>query len=329
MVLIAPRALLTRDRLAEQVYTTDSRFVYELIQNAEDNLYSDDVAPSLSLTLEQDRIIIDSNESGFTVANIEAICKIGQSTKSSKKGYIGEKGIGFKSVFKVAHKVHVQSEPYSFAFEHHPGDDGLGMLTPLDENHGPVPVGTQTRIILHLREDCDRAERRQEFLNLPDTLLLFLENLKQLSINIELPSYPQQHTTYHLKSHNTNTGGLKNRVFIEKSVGQSVTRHHFWIKRRQISDMPFHEARKDNLKAEVVLAFPLDADETPICGPQPIYAFLPLRNENFKVRDIRFVEPTMLIVAKNSFLFNPISSPLQIERTSQNVHGIFDCARKS
>lgn len=320
--------MLTHDRLAEQVYTTDSRFVYELIQNAEDNLYPDGVTPSLSLTLKQDRIIIDSNESGFTVANIEAICKIGQSTKSGKKGYIGEKGIGFKSVFKVAHKVHVQSEPYSFAFEHHTGDDGLGMLTPLDEKYEPVPVGIQTRIILHLREDCDRAERRQEFLRLPDTLLLFLENLKQLSINIELPNYPQNHTTYHLKAHNASTGVLKNRVFIEKSYGQSVDRYDFWIKRRMISDMPFHEARKDNLKAEVVLAFPLDEHETPSCGPQHIYAFLPLRNENFKVRDIRFIEPKKLIVAKRSFSFNLISSPLQIERMLQNVHGIFDCGRK-
>jgi hypothetical protein len=306
--------LLIRNRLAEQVYTTDSRFVYELIQNAEDNLYSNDVAPSLSLTLEQDRIIIDSNERGFAVDNIEAICQIGKSTKSGKKGYIGEKGIGFKSVFKVAHKVHVQSEPYSFAFEHHPGDDGLGMLTPLDEDHGPVPVGTQTRIILHLREDCDRAERRQEFLNLPDTLLLFLENLKQLSINIELPGYPHQHTTFHLKSHNANTSSLKNRFFIEKSDGQSVTRHHFWIKRRPISDMPFHESRKGNLTAEVVLAFPLDAEETPICEPQLIYAFLPLRNENFKVRYIHFVKPTELIVSKTSFSFSLISLRLQIER---------------
>jgi hypothetical protein len=288
--------LLIHDRLAGQVYTTDSRFVYELIQNADDNSYSDDVTPSLSLTLEQDRIIIDSNENGFKVANIEAICKIGQSTKSGKREYIGEKGIGFKCVFSVAHKVHVQSEPYSFSFEHRPGDDGLGMLTPLDENHGLVPVGTQTRIILHLREDCDRAERRQDFLNLPDTLLLFLKNLKQLSINIELPGCPQQHTTYRLESHNANTGGLENRVFIEKRDGQSVTRHHFWKKEREISDMPFHEARKDNTTTKVILAFPLDSNETPLCEPQLIYAFLPLRNENFKVSDIHSIKRSILIV---------------------------------
>lgn len=273
-------------RLAEQVYTSNNRFLYELIQNAEDNLYPDGVVPRLSFTLEPGRIVVDSNESGFTIPNIVAICKIAKSTKTGQKKYIGEKGIGFKSVFNVARKVHVQSEPYSFAFEHSPGDDGLGMLTPLDEEYLDVPDWVQTRMILYLREDCNLAECRRDFLDLPETLLLFLEKLKEISVYIGLPDYPEQHIEYCLKQ-SSDANNHNNRVCVEKKISEEpMSRHHFWIKRRLIDDMPLHEARKDNHRAEVVLAFPLDSDDIPICAEegQYIYAFLPLRREPFKVR---------------------------------------------
>jgi hypothetical protein len=52
------------------------------------------------------------NEDGFTESNVQAICEISDSTKrisGSRKGFIGEKGIGFRSVFSVADKVGVSS----------------------------------------------------------------------------------------------------------------------------------------------------------------------------------------------------------------------------
>jgi hypothetical protein len=89
--------------------------LYELIQNAEDNDYDRAEAaglqPSLSFSLYPNRIVIDSNENGFQEGHVKAICSTGESTKALIQGYIGEKGIGFKSVFKVAKKVHIQSGP--------------------------------------------------------------------------------------------------------------------------------------------------------------------------------------------------------------------------
>ena len=68
---------------------------------------------------------VDCNEVRFDKANVEALCRIGASTKKEKertKGYIGEKGIGFKSIFKVADTVHISSMGYEFKF------DRRGML---------------------------------------------------------------------------------------------------------------------------------------------------------------------------------------------------------
>lgn len=43
-----------------------------------------------------------NNEEGFSAKNIRALCDVGNSTKKgSNAGYIGKKGIGFKSVFRV------------------------------------------------------------------------------------------------------------------------------------------------------------------------------------------------------------------------------------
>lgn len=40
---------------------------------------------------------------------MRALCDVGASTKSSLVGFIGQKGIGFKSVFRVTHAPEIHS----------------------------------------------------------------------------------------------------------------------------------------------------------------------------------------------------------------------------
>ena len=104
--------------LARDLYSKDTHFIFELIQNAEDNTYQA-VEPSLSFRLVKvdptaathgtyGALIIQNNEIGFSSENVDAICAVGKTTKIKIQGYIGEKGIGFKSVFRVT------SEPQNF-----------------------------------------------------------------------------------------------------------------------------------------------------------------------------------------------------------------------
>lgn len=73
------------------------------LQNAEDNEYDQDVAPSLEFVVTSQDItetgaeatlLVFNNEKGFSPKNIESICSVGRSTKKGnrKRGYIGEKG---------------------------------------------------------------------------------------------------------------------------------------------------------------------------------------------------------------------------------------------
>ena len=81
-------------RLSTELYTRDTHFVLELVQNADDNSYpevcSDPGFPSLEFVLERDKIVILNNEVGFVEKNIRALCDVGRSTKGKHRyGYIG------------------------------------------------------------------------------------------------------------------------------------------------------------------------------------------------------------------------------------------------
>ena len=70
-----------------------------------------------------------NNEVGFTESNVLALCSMGESTKSAASGYIGNKGIGFKSVFKMSPTPRVHSRAYHLQFDAAAGG-GLGYIVP-------------------------------------------------------------------------------------------------------------------------------------------------------------------------------------------------------
>lgn len=51
--------------VSKELYTTDNHFIMELIQNAEDNNYNENVIPTLEFHIKENKIIIKNNEEGF------------------------------------------------------------------------------------------------------------------------------------------------------------------------------------------------------------------------------------------------------------------------
>ena len=99
--------------------TDRSRFIQELLQNADDCLYDQEVTPTFSLSITETTIITEYNETGFTRANIRSITAIGESTKnkllSNNNKSIGEKGVGFKTIFAISSKITIHSGNYHFS----------------------------------------------------------------------------------------------------------------------------------------------------------------------------------------------------------------------
>lgn len=101
--------------------TDRTRFIQELLQNADDCIYPQGRVPSFMFTQCGNTIVTEYNEAGFTRANIRSITAIGESTKNRLLNgdlrSIGEKGVGFKTVFASASEVKIYSGEYNFALK--------------------------------------------------------------------------------------------------------------------------------------------------------------------------------------------------------------------
>ncbi|KAG2261857.1 hypothetical protein Bca52824_068936 [Brassica carinata] len=191
--------------LSAELYAKDVHFLMELIQNAEDNEYPEGVDPCLEFVITSEDItatgapatlLIFNNEKGFSEKNIESICSVGRSTKKGnrKRGYIGEKGIGFKSVFLITSRPYIFSKGYQIRFNEDPCSYcSLGYIVPEWVDQHPSPADIQriygssgsalptTTIILPLKSDKVKPVKEQLSSVHPE-VLLFLSKIKRLSI---------------------------------------------------------------------------------------------------------------------------------------------------
>ncbi|EAW19928.1 uncharacterized protein NFIA_095480 [Aspergillus fischeri NRRL 181] len=283
--------------LAKNLYNSTARFVFELLQNADDNSYnvakSTSTDPFVSFCVYNRRIIVECNEDGFTHENLVAICNVGKSSKTGAQGYIGEKGIGFKSVFMVAWKVHIQSRDLSFSFRHNVGDSGMGMISPVWEESEEVLPHPLTRITLFLHENGsaeDLARQRettlQQFRELKAAFLLFMKNLRRIEVRIcdNLDTEISQ-TTFSMRCEDEGRVALKQEI-VEDGELQECTQYYHTTK-LTASNIPRSENReytdvelltKAYSETSIILAFPLTHDSVPIIEKHDVFAFLPIRN---------------------------------------------------
>lgn len=120
-------------------------FFYELVQNVDDCKYEDGKTPSFDVELKDGIIILHHNEIGMTPSDIFAICSAGESKKDPSA--IGEKGIGFKTVFAPCEKVDVVSGKYCFSLIN--GGFHIAPFVPEKD------YGNGTTMILHIKKESE------------------------------------------------------------------------------------------------------------------------------------------------------------------------------
>jgi hypothetical protein len=289
---ISYKIMLSVHSIAEQLYSSKYRFLYELIQNADDSMYSkanrSGTKPSLTFNITPSCFIMETNEDGFTRANVDAICATGKSSKkiSQLDDHIGEKGFGFKSVFAIAKKVHIQSGVWSFCFEHSRGQSGLGMVTPLDASPTSLAENITTRITLTLTDTGHAAYEKlvDAVEDLPNTVIFFLQKLENLTIRIERSDGRTESTMLqktreptlkmvHLSRETQCFQGSERLSSLTDRSEYHVFTHMIW-------KMPEDERRRGRHTTLVQLAFPVDAvTKKPKLSPigQHVFAYLPLQ----------------------------------------------------
>ncbi len=101
-----------------ELYSTSDRYLFELIQNADDKPQPGK-AVQIQLYLTENFLIFLHNGMQFSEEDVKAICDAAQSNKATDAKMTGYKGIGFKSVFTDAKTVYIRSGVYSFKFDSH------------------------------------------------------------------------------------------------------------------------------------------------------------------------------------------------------------------
>lgn len=267
--------------LAKDLYSKETHFIFELIQNAEDNTYKE-LEPSLCFRLAKTdptctqnsdgALIIQNNEIGFSPENVDAICAIGKTTKTKIQGYIGEKGIGFKSVFRVTSTPYIFSNNYRFCLPEHDEETGLGYIVPRWVDILPEGIALlQTTIILPLDKAGYGYTQVEEMLREidPETIL-FLSKLKEIQIETEtgdsLTILKDDSKTPQVQI--LVEGEKKGEFFSE--VNEFLLYSQAFAKPEDINE----EKRIGIDERAVSIAFPLDEGKK---GVGKIFAYLPVR----------------------------------------------------
>jgi hypothetical protein len=247
----------------------------EILQNADDCFY-DDPTPTMELTYRNGRLRIDYNEVGFTRHDVEALCSI-SSTKLKSMNQTGEKGIGFKSVFKMSHQAQVLSGHYSFAFD---AKRKLGTITPEWVVNAAKRRPGFTSILLHIQEELKQDELILELKSMGHKHLVFLRRLQRINITIE----DNQGKTWETKLHreDKDSAGGYRRIITSSHDSQTL---EYWIYPHIVKTLPPEPKRQHYTESAILLAFPVrgGASPEPVVEQQDTYAVHPIKDYGFKV----------------------------------------------
>ena len=152
-------------------YTEPVHFIYELLQNAEDQ-----DATSVHFILTKNDLEFCHNGRSFQQKDVENITGIGNTQKASQGDKIGCFGIGFKSVFEITDRPEIYAlldgKPFAFAIE----DQFVPIRLPVKEEYFKED---QTRFVLPFQSGTERFynQIRDKLRVLGADTLLFLDHL--------------------------------------------------------------------------------------------------------------------------------------------------------
>ncbi|KAL4591072.1 hypothetical protein LXL04_004020 [Taraxacum kok-saghyz] len=277
--------------LSQELYSQDSHFLLELVQNADDNVYPCEVEPTLTFILQEGGVIVLNNEQGFSVENIKALCDVGNSTKKEPSaGYIGKKGIGFKSVFRVTDAPEIHSNGFHIKFDISEGQIGFVLPTivpPCDIDYFTKLVSINNNEKNHSNNTCIvlpfKSKKHEQpfsvenlismFSDLHPSLLLFLHRLKCIKFRNLLKD------SLIIMRKEVVGDGIVNVSFGEQKMTWFV----------KSSKLQSNHIRHDVQTTEISMALMLKQDSDdgngnyiPKLEHQPVFAFLPLRSYGLK-----------------------------------------------
>jgi hypothetical protein len=258
----------------------------EVVQNADDNKYTTGETPTVSIAVSPKHVMIECNEEGFSRENIQALCRTGRSSKPPGKGYTGEKGIGFKSVFKLANRAHIRSPPYYFQLDQ---TRELGIITPQWDQDYFDDFYEQHQTTIVLDHICDQsvdfsAALEKEIDAIDPVLILFLRRIERLHLKVfksVLDDKPAISKCFRRVNWTPGSG------FVSLQDEDANTVRHLYKHRSTVGFNGVETRRLGIERTDIVLAFPVTRRSDkyiPLIRKQNFaFAYLPLGDFGFKV----------------------------------------------
>ncbi|KVH90985.1 protein of unknown function DUF3883 [Cynara cardunculus var. scolymus] len=274
--------------LSQELYSQDSHFLLELVQNADDNIYPRNVEPTLTFILQEKSIVVLNNEHGFSAENIRALCDVGNSTKkASGAGYIGKKGIGFKSVFRVTDAPEIHSNGFHIKFDLTEGQIGFVLPTIVS----PCDIELFSNLVSLDTADQVNIHQWNTSIVLPFKSKLtetFVENITSMFSDLHPSLLLFLHRLQCIKFRNMLNGSfiiMRKEIIgnglINVSIGKETLT--WFVESRKLHA---NSLRDDAKTTEISVAFSLEAsgngDYIPKMDQQYVFAFLPLRTYGLK-----------------------------------------------
>lgn len=212
------------DTVSSDIYSESQRFIFELIQNADDAASGNE--NEMQFDFHSDCLIISHNGRPFDETDINAITHAGKGTKESDQSKTGYKGIGFKSVFGKSDKVHVFSNGYNFRFDRKfikQSYNGVKMpwqIIPIWTDRDELPESSRTILsngykvctVVELKNTNGLINDLNELLS-NGKILLFLRRIIRISVSVDGEhKFSIEKETLKIEKHFDEISILKNNI---------------------------------------------------------------------------------------------------------------------
>jgi hypothetical protein len=315
----------------KEMYSNDERFIYELLQNADDIPVGDFV--EVKFNIEDDYFYFLHTGKKFDFADVYSITSTGQSTKGKNGAKTtGYKGIGFKSVFSEGNIVYIKSGDFHFKFDnnvdiHDDFDNNLWELKPRLVQADEIDINDlnfNVNIVLKLKKPNTEYYNHLNKIFSKFQFILFL----RYTTFVE---YPKQ-----LIENNVFKGIVKEKIKVEKTnINETIEIKNVFVNDEKkanflitkYADIPIpeetqNEFRKDDelpekmkslTSIEISLANEIDENaKLEAVKKSTIFAYLPTNDTKYEIP----------FLANSSFILN--SSRELVDTSKSFNHFIFN-----
>lgn len=196
--------------LSSDLYTDSKRFIYELLQNADDSSQNSEQV-KVWIKIFNDTLVVAHSGRAFTTRDLQGLCNINNGTKKSDMTKTGYKGIGFKSVFGQSDKVTIFTENEYFRFDARYSFDWIWedtqkmweqrydrefqfpwqiipIYTKIDDIHEPINqflqnIEANVATIIKLKNVKETSQAVQN-LSVNLNMFIFLKNIAEINFDI-------------------------------------------------------------------------------------------------------------------------------------------------